>query len=76
VSVCFGAEIGKIYVAIFQTRDGDDFETCHDRASRVCPMCGRRDETHIAMGFTTRGVILANGEQPCEFALRPGVGLQ
>ncbi len=72
----FGAKIGQIDIAIFQARDRHDFESGHDRAGRIGPVRGSRNQTNVAMRFIARGVILANGEQAGVFALRAGIGLQ
>ena len=76
VLVGFGAQIGKIDVAIFQRRRRDDFEAGHDRAGGIGSVGRGGDEADVAMRFAARRVIFANGEQAGVFALRAGVGLQ
>ena len=76
VFVGLGAQIGKVDVAIFQTRNRDNLESRHHRAGRVGPMRRGGDEAYVAMRFTARGMIFTNREQTCEFTLRAGVGLQ
>ena len=72
----FGAQVGKINIAIFQTRNRYNFETGHDRAGRIRPVRGGWDETDIAMRLAARCMILADVEQSGVFASGFGVGLQ
>ena len=74
--ICFCAQIGKIDIAIFQTRNRENFKTGHHRAGGICPVRRGRDETDLTMGLAARRVILADREQPGEFSLRSSIGLQ
>jgi hypothetical protein len=73
VLVCFGAQIGEIDIAIFQTCDRNNFEPGHDRTGLDSFMRRSWDETNVTMRFTTRCVILPDREQTCESPCDPAL---
>jgi hypothetical protein len=69
-------QIGEIDVTVCGSGDHDDAHSCHRRAGRIGPVCGRRDQYDIAMTLLPVPMKRANHQQAGELALCAGVRLQ
>ncbi len=69
-------QVGDVDVAMLVAGHDDDLHARHDGGGRVGAMGRDGDEADVALSFTARGVIAADGEQARIFALAAGIGLQ
>ena len=76
VLVGLGPEVVDVDVALVVARHDHHPHARHDGRGGVGPVGGRGDEAHVALLVTAADVVAADGEQPCQLALRPGVGLE
>src|SRR5689334_11594835 len=51
----FGAQIRHVNVALLVTGDRDDFQSCHDSAGGIGPVCGSWNEANTSMWFASLG---------------------
>jgi hypothetical protein len=68
-------QVGQVDVAGLVAGHDDHAQTGHDGAGGVGAVRRARDQADVALVVAAEAVVAVDGQEPCELALRAGVGL-